>query len=304
MKKLHLFAAVSIIGIVGILALLGPGLGVILVVLTGLFSAVIGIGYVQTYYRVWQTDPADLRAVSGADGPIEVAGSVEPHEDTLTAPYTGSECVLYSIKMTELGMSESEKRRFRERQELDDADIYLHAENYSTTVVATNEQSQPFVVATDTGKALIEPGGSQWQITTEEDIHVQTGEEPPERIAQWIETQSEIDLIGDDERVFREQRLNVGDEAHIYGPIRETGSSFDLPGGVNVVIGLENPDDRFVVGEDSLSELIDQIKSENRSRFVISTGGEIEAERRLLKTGAFWGGIGVVFVGIGIFLTV
>jgi hypothetical protein len=187
---------------------------------------------------------------------------------------------------------------------MEDADVSLHTENIATTVVATAEQSQPFIVATDTGKALIEPESGQWQITTQEDVHVRSGEKPPERLTNWLDSQPEIDLISDYERVFREQRLDVGEEAHIYGPVQQAGSSFDLPGGVNVVIGLSNPGDRFVVGEDSFSDLIDQIRSENRTRFVISTGAEIEAERRLLKTGVFWGGVGAVSVGVGIFLAV
>lgn len=69
------------------------------------------------------------------------------------------------------------------------------------------------------------------------------------------------------------------------------------------MIGIENPgSDNFVVGEDSFSDLIDQIKSENRTRFLISTGDEIEAERRLLKTRLLWGSVGGIFFGLGIFL--
>jgi len=305
MRRPYLFAAVVIVGIFGTLALLGPGIGVALVTLTGVVGGLVGIGYLQTYYAVWRSDPADLRVVSGSDGAIEVAGPVEPHDDTLDAPFTGSECVLYEVKLIELGMNQAQKRRFRERRREVDTDVYLHSKNYNDSVVATDQRSRPFVVATDTGRALIEPDGGQWEITSQDDVDVQSGEEPPERIANWLDTHPRLDLVTDDERIFRERRLDIGDEVHVYGPIREAGSSFDLPGGVRVVIGRERPGSgSFVVGEDSLSELIDRIRSENRTRFVISTGGEIEAERRLLKTGLFWGGVGAIFFGVGIFLTV
>lgn len=65
--------------------------------------------------------------------------------------------------------------------------------------------------------------------------------------------------------------------------------------GSDVVIARDNPEDSFVVGEDNLSDLIQRIKSDNLSRFIINMGGELEAERRLLKNGIFWGGVGVVF---------
>lgn len=305
MKKSYLFAAVVISGAFGIMALLGPGIGVTLVILTGLGVGLVGVGYLQTYYTVWQSDPADLRAVSDTDEAVEIAGTVGRHEKTLNAPFTGTECVLYEIKLIELGMSQAKKRRRRERLRESDADARINTENVDDRTLATDEESQPFVVATDTGEALIQPDGSQWQITTEHDINVQSGEEPPERITDWLDTQPHIDRVAGDERIFREIRLDMNEEIHIYGPVRQAGSSFDLPGGVKVVIGLDNPgSDNFVVGEDSLSDLIGQIRSENRTRFVISAGGEVEAERRLLKTGLFWGGAGVAFLALGVFLIV
>lgn len=305
MKRAYMFAVVLIFGTFGIMALLGPGIGVTLVILTGFGVGLVGVGYLQTYYTVWQSNPADLRAVSDADEAVEVAGTVEPHKDTLNAPFTGSECVLYEIKLIELGMSQAQKRRYRERMRESDTDVHLTSKNINERTLVTDGESLPFVVATDTGEALIKPESSQWEITTQDDVDVQSGEEPPERIADWLNTQPHIELVADDERIFRESRLDVGEAVHIYGPVKQAGSSFDLPGGVKVVIGLENPgSDNFVVGEDSLSDLIDQIRSENRTRFVISTGGEIEAERRLLKTGVFWGGVGAAFLGLGVFLTV
>jgi hypothetical protein len=305
MKTVYSLAVIFIFGALGVLALLGPGIGVMLIILTGLAVGLVGVGYLQTYYTVWRSDPADLRVVADAGDAIEVTGTAKPHTDTLHAPFTGTECVLYAMKVVELGMTPAERRRVRERQADVDADVYMHTGQENNTTLLTDEQAEPFVVSTDTGETLIQPEGAQWEIESTDEINVEAGVEPPRNVATVLDTHPQLEVVSDEKRLFLENRIGVGDDVHIYGPVRRAGSSFDLPGGVKAVIGLENPgSDSFVLGEDGVSDLLDQINTANRARFTISTGGEIEAERRFLKTGLLWGSVGAVFVGVGIFLAV
>lgn len=130
-------------------------------ILIGLGGCLVGVGYLQTYYTISQSDPADLRAVTESDDTIEVAGTAEPHTQTLRAPFTDSECVVHEIKAIELGMDRAEKRQFRERLMESDADVYAYSENFTKDTLVKNDQSEPFIISTDTGEALVEPEGAQ-----------------------------------------------------------------------------------------------------------------------------------------------
>ena len=73
-----------------------------------------------------------------------------------------------------------------------------------------------------------------------------------------------------------------------------SGRSRGLPGGTDALIGVDNPDHGFRLGEDGLSEFIDQISS-GAMRFTITVGAEVEAERHPLNKGLVLTGFGVVF---------
>ncbi|PSQ60130.1 MAG: hypothetical protein BRD23_02865 [Halobacteriales archaeon SW_9_67_25] len=294
-------------GVVGLVAflLLTPAIEVLLLWGLGGLLLLVGLGYLQTYYTVSRSEPADLRTVNEASSAIEIAGTVQPHAETVRSPFTDTECLCceWRVVRGEPGVTEEQRQDDRQLRRGTESDTIVHIRRRTASIVASGEDVNPFVVETDTGSVLVEPEGAQRELSESAWLRFDPGESTPEEIADFLRSQTELEPDDEQVRVYSEHRIDPGDAVHVYGPVREAGASFDLPSGTKAVIGFESPDEgTFVLGEDSFSDLVDQIRSDNRNRFVVTTGSEIEAERTLLKNGLLWSAVGLAFAGLGLFL--
>lgn len=235
--------------------------------------ALVGVGYLQTYNRVRKTDPVTIRRLTDTDSEVELSGTVQVHEATSVSPFTGTECVVQDWKAEEyLGGGEGS--------------------NWST--LDFGETRHPFQLEDGTGAVLVEPDGATLELTGEEIVEVGPDESPPPAVTDYLAETDRVDREHSRKRRYTERRLDPGEDIHVLGPVRRAGHSFDMPGGVDAVVGLDDPDRGFTVGEDGLSELVDQFKTDTM-RFVVTAGSEREAQRHLLKRGLFIAGFGIVF---------
>jgi hypothetical protein len=235
--------------------------------------ALVGVGYLQTYNQIRKREPVDIRQVNNTTDDVELTGTVQPHEETIDAPFTGTECVVVDWE----------------------AEAYLPSGDSSDWRTRNSGlDQQAFQLQDATGTVLVDPEGAGLERLSEETIEVGPDESPPPEISNYLESTEVIDRDESRKHRYVEKQLTPGDEVHVYGPVRQGGHSVDVPDGVDAVIGRDDPDSSFTVGEDGLAELIDQIKAES-VHFVITAGDEQEAKQHLLKRGLSIAGFGLVF---------
>jgi hypothetical protein len=234
--------------------------------------ALVGVGYLQTYNRVRKTDPVTIRRLTDT-AKVELSGTVKNHETTSVSPFTATECVAQDWTAEEYRGGGEDS-------------------NWST--LDFGETRHPFRLDDGTGAVLVDPDGATLELTDEETVEVGPDESPPPGVADYLAETDGVDRAHSRKRRYTERRLDVGEDIHVLGPVRRVGHSFDMPGGVDAVVGVEDSDRRFVVGEDGLSELVEHLKTDT-TRFVITAGSEREAQRHLLKRGLVIAGFGVVF---------
>lgn len=261
----------------------GPVGQVVIVLLClgiGGLIALVGAGYLQTYTRVRKIDPVDIQRLTDTDGEVELSGTARPHEETSRSPFTDTECLAH----------EWEAKRYRGGG---------RGPDWST--LDSGATRHPFRLDDGTGTVLIDPNGATLELLTEETIEVEPSESPPPAVSAYLDQTDSIEHEQTRTRRYTEQRLERGDDVHVLGPVRRLAHSVDMPGDADAIIGVSNPDRGFTVGEDGLSELVDQIKTDTM-RFVITSGDERKAERHLLKKGLFISGFGIVFALIPLLL--
>jgi hypothetical protein len=252
---------------------LGQAMIVFLCLGIGGLMALVGVGYLQTYTRVRKTDLVPVRQLTDTGSEVELAGTARTHEATTRSPFTDTECVVLDWS----------------------AERYIGgSEGSSWSTLDEGEARHPFRLDDGTGTALIGPRGATLELTNEQVIKVESDESPPPGVSDYLDETDELDREHDRKRRYTEQRLEPGDDVHVFGPLQRVGHAVDMPGGADAMIGVDDPDRGFTVGEDRLSELVDRIKADTL-RFVITTGTEREARRHLLKKGLGIAGFGVVF---------
>jgi hypothetical protein len=252
---------------------LGQAIIVLLCLGLGGLMTVVGVGYLQTYNRVRKSDPVPVRQLTDTGIEVELAGRARTHEATRRSPFTDTECLVLDWKA----------ERYRSG-----------SEGSAWSTLDSGEARHPFRLDDGTGTALVGPRGATLELTNKETIEVGPDESPPSLISAYLDETDRVDRDHDHKRRYIEQRLEPGDDVHVFGPVQRIGHAVDMPGGTDAMIGVNDPDRGLTVGEDDLSELVDRIKADTL-RFVITTGTKREAEQHLLKKGLVIAGFGVVF---------
>lgn len=235
----------------------GLSVPALLVALLGLVAVAFladGVRHGRRAYRVYRNDPVDVASAANASGVVEVEGTVESHEVTLVAPFTGTECVACRYEVEEYTSSGKSS----------------HWES-----VYAGGARRPFVLADDTGRLLVDPEGASLALDEEDAIRVDAGDRPPERVRRWIGETPAVDseegrwdlgplsvATGNDRR-YVERRLDPGERVHVYG-VTEYRRWSDEGGTVNAVL-----------------------RGEGAPFFRITDGSEREAVRRLATPALF-----------------
>ena len=255
---------------------LGQVIGATLLVGTGALCSLLGVGHLWNYYRMRSATPADVRRLDDPEGEVEFEGVARVHESTSRSPFTDTEAVLQRWKV-------------RERRESSDGS------NWHT--LDAGGSIHPFVLETDTGSVLVEAADATPYLTETTERRVEPDETPPPAIEEYLSNADDVDREHRRPRLYTERRLDPGDDVYVYGPVLETGLSVDLPGGVDADVGVDDPDHGWTLGEDSLSELREQVRSDT-DQFVLTNDDEAGAQRHMLKTGAVWTAFGLLMISL------
>lgn len=124
---------------------LGTGQLIALVLFGG--GGIVAVGWGSLHFRdgyqIWSHEPVDAATVERESGVVEVTGETTPLEDTVTAPYSNEECLVY------------EHRREERQHDVTDDD---EATEWRT--VDSGSDRVPFAVADDTGQVPVDPEGA------------------------------------------------------------------------------------------------------------------------------------------------
>jgi hypothetical protein len=244
----------------------------------GAFMGFVGVGHLWNYARLRQTDPVPVRELRSPSGAIELEGTARPHEHTSRSPFTDTRTLVHEWKVEEYSASEQGSK---------------------WSQLASGDEQHSFRLEDDTGTALIDIRGGSPYLQTTTTITVEPDESPPPAIAQFLQSSDEVDREPNRTRRYSESRLDSGAPVHVYGPVRNDAPAADARASVDAVIGVDDPDRGFTVGEDSLnfSNLAELFTAE-AEQFIVTNAGEREAEQQMLKIGLLFSGVGLLFLGV------
>jgi hypothetical protein len=208
----------------------------------GLYLLWSGLRQLVPVYHVLRDDPIPVRSLSGHTGPVELLGTaVAGDEGTVTAPFTGSECLAYTYEV--------EERR----------------SSGKTTHWETLDSGQggvDFVLDDGTDRVRVDPTGADVHFEAHS-VTVPPGTELPDRLARYVASTDSVDAqdrtvnllvtelsVGNRQR-FTERRLDVGERVYVYGmahrgPAPEWGSNL-----VDAVVGAGDGAPTFVISDTS-----------------------------------------------------
>ncbi|MCL9812764.1 hypothetical protein [Natranaeroarchaeum aerophilus] len=215
--------------------------------LIGVGAVFVGARALRRAVLFWRSEPVDVMEVAHGTGRTELEASAVPADETLTAPFTGTECLAYEYKV----------QRYRSSD---------NGSNWRT--MHSDDERVQFLVEDETGSVVIESEDADLSLTSGDRITVGRDETAEGRIAEFLETIDDVDpgegassdigpitVSTGDKRRYVERRIDVGDTVHVYGQINDR--PFEGPTGtVNAAIGDGPETPLFHVADASASNSI------------------------------------------------
>jgi len=168
-------------------------------------------------FHILRNDPLAVSELHGHRGPVEIEGrAVEGDGGTVTAPFTGSDCLAYSYQVQQ-------------------------KDGKSWNTLDEGMDGTDFVVDDGSGRVRVDPTGADVRLESHS-VTVPAGAELPDRLAAYVESTAAVDppnrsvdlrvaelTVGNRQR-FIERRLDRDEAAYVYGeatqgPSTEWGSS-------------------------------------------------------------------------------
>ena len=253
------------------IALGGGGL-LLLVGLAALVKTKQSLGPVIEIYR---NDPIAVQDLVYHEGPAEVEGTARGDEKGAKTPFTETVCLAYEYEVKEYQSSGKSSHW----KTLDEGQHWV-----------------PFLVEDATGAVRIDGAAAELHLS-EETLTLQPGEQPPDRIAQYIEETEDVkqqdrtidlgitELTLGNRQKFIERRLDIDESVHVYGAVASAPAG---EWGSNLVDAM--------------------LTSNERTPLIISDSSERGTVWRLLKSRLLWpavslfslvAGVGLLLVGSG-----
>lgn len=245
----------------------GATIGFALMGGTGILLLLVGGRYLGRYVRMARSDPVDMGRIGDPSDPVELTGEVAVHDGTSRAPFTGTESVLHEWEVRE---NRGDSR---------------NSGGWST--LDWGQELHPFVLDDGTGAVLVEAAEASRELVETTTFHIDEGESPPPNIASFLDASDQVSREQVGERKYEERRIDPGDEAYVVGPVRKSGHTFDLPGRVDAVVGVEDPD--------RAGGLLDWLSP---GTFIVANTGEAATRGQMLRKGGLWFVAGLLFLAI------
>lgn len=210
---------------------------------------VVGAGLLAFGYRLLRpelrrhrSDPLTVREAETADGLVELRGTAAPHEHTLEAPFTGTDCLAYRYEV----------------EEYQSAGKHSHWET-----LASGGQFTPFRLEDDTGSLLVEPEGDDFHFDDEWHSEVGPDETVKGRAREFLAsvdvepgeaeefTLGPLEVGTGDRRRYSEERLDVDESVSVYGPVEYDPAAGGDWGSdqIGAVVRRRESDEQLVVAD-------------------------------------------------------
>ena len=160
----------------------------------GLFLVGAGLREAYLAVRLWRIRPVPIGELDGASGTVSVVGTVEPIDETVRAPLTGTECLGYAWRV--LGVQTT--RGFDGRVE------------QSFHQLGSGREAVRFRLVDYSGSVVVDPTGASLRLT-EEHVTDPVGD-PVERTGISLATVSH-----DGPRQYYEARIDDGETIVVQG---------------------------------------------------------------------------------------
>jgi hypothetical protein len=162
--------------------------------------------------HVLANDPVPVRDLHGRAGPVEIEGTAAAGADggTVTAPFSGTECLAYAYEVEELRSS---------------------GKHSSWHTLDEGRDAVGFVLEDDTGRVRVDPTGADLRLEPHA-ARVSPGDELPDHLARYLASSEAVERqdatvnllvtelnVGNEQR-FTERRLDVGEPVYVYGEAR------------------------------------------------------------------------------------
>jgi len=195
--------------------------------LLGIALLTLGLAELRNAWRIRSEDP-DPAADATRGGPVELAGTAQAADQTIHAPFSGTECVACEYEVLEYRSS---------------------GKHSSWRTVDEDTVAVPFHLQDDTGSVLVDPEGASLNLAEEMDHKVKGGTTPPDRIRRFIADTPSVDsedythdlkiveIKGGNDRRYVERRLDLGSQVHLVGAARSAYDRTGDLGTVNAVVG-------------------------------------------------------------------
>lgn len=209
----------------------------------GLFVLYNALDGVRTVYHILTNDPVPVRDLATRAGPVEIEGTATTDDDqTVQSPFSGTRCLAYEYEVEE----------------------YRSSGKHNTwQTVDEGGDAVSFLVEDETGTVRVDPTGAELHCE-DETVRVDGGTEPPERIAQFIDSTDEVDSqqktanllvtelnYGNDQK-FVERRLDAGEDVYVYGEATRASAGGGWGSGlVDALVGDGDRTPVFVVSDTS-----------------------------------------------------
>lgn len=237
--------------------------------LIGLAMVAFGGHGLRRWWTMRRMDPNSMVVEPGVQ---EFEGRARAIDGTVTAPFTGSQSLLYNAEVERYSSSHN-------------------GSNWST--VNQDTEAAPFEVDHAGPTVAVDPANADHFLTDEFQVDTKETENLPPRVQEYVdenlETGSTIELgpieVGGQRYRFTEERLDDGEEVYVLGPADRN------PGAVPV-----DSDARLAVAT-AERDWLEQLTGDP---FLISDTGEEGAKGRQLKQAVVVFLFGLVFGGTGL----
>lgn len=181
----------------------------------------------RSMYTVRQQRPDSIGDVADRTGSVDVAGTAVPvaDSDTVTAPFTGIDCLGYTY-------------RTEERIDSNTPADAPRSEDGTYVVLDEGTQCVPFIVEDSTGSVRVEPDGATLEFETQTHQHF-PWRELPDPIEAYINSTRDIEMqrvvlesvpilnyvatwFMTNDRRFIEGRLDIDEPVYVRGQVTQT----------------------------------------------------------------------------------
>jgi len=225
-------------------------------------------GFLEYRNKRLVADTPTSRISAMAGGFVEVKGTVEAYEETLTAPLSGAECIYHSYTVKE-----------KRDDPLDNHDDWV--------TIDRGTDSVSFWLDDGSGKVLVDPRGADVRIPADLEMHAHSADKLPARIRENGEEMAQelgvapavFDPDMFDERKYTEEYITPGEAVYVLGKALERPGEASVTNARNLVVNTDESTPVFLISDRSEKELLSSLSK----RFYLFTPGGI-----VVATVSFW----------------